>query len=96
MVLHAVALAIPVRALETLCLFRQLFRVVLTIATTKCGYIPGDANVDDVDGLAVRVGTDDVGHVALAFLRVGATAVLNLVGTSGRYDIHGVFARKVD
>ena len=70
MVFHAVTPSSPGRVLEILCLLRQLSRVVLTVAT-RCRYIPGDANVDDVDGLAVRVGTDDVGHAALALLHVG-------------------------
>jgi hypothetical protein len=71
MVLHAVAPASSVGALEILGLLRRFSRVVLTIATARCRYSPGDANVDDVDGLAVRVGTDDVGHAALALLHVG-------------------------
>ena len=33
-------------------------------------------NVDDVDGLAARVGTDDVGHSALSLLHVGGGCVV--------------------
>jgi hypothetical protein len=54
MVFYAVTPSHPVRALEILCLFRQLSRLVPTVATARCRYIPSDANVDDVDSLAVR------------------------------------------
>ena len=33
-------------------------------------------DVDDVDGIVVRVGTDDVGHTALSLLHVGAGGVV--------------------
>ena len=75
MVLHEVTPANPVGALEILCLLRKFSRVVLIVAT-RCIYIPSDENVDDVDDLAVRVGTDDVGHVALALLHVGTSGVV--------------------
>jgi hypothetical protein len=65
-----------VRALEILCLLRQLSRVALTVAAARCRYILGDANVDAVAGLAVRIGTEDVGHAALSLLHVGAGGVI--------------------
>jgi hypothetical protein len=79
MVLRAVTPSSPGRVLEILCLLRQLSRVVLTVAAARCRYIPGDANVDDVDGLAVRVGSDDVGHAALSLLHVGAGCVVPIL-----------------
>jgi hypothetical protein len=76
MVFHAVPPSSSDRVLEILCLLRQLSRVVLTVAAARCRYILGDANVGDVDGLAVRVGTDGVGHAALSLLLVGAGSVV--------------------
>ena len=79
MMLHAVTPSRPVRALDILCRLCQLSRVVLTVAVARCRYILGDANVDDVDGLAVRIGTDDIGHAALSLLHVGAGGVVPIL-----------------